>query len=107
MEDGDVWWCFAEAEVIDLYTGDDEAARRTGARSRRVIDRWRNTDVKGNRLRLDAMTTKITKVASFQETIAKPSGATDLLRRIRGIQSEHHRRAAQALDDGVCSRRSS
>jgi hypothetical protein len=47
------------------------------------------------------MTTKITKVGSFQETIAKPSGATDLLRRIRAIQSEHHRRAAQALDEMV------
>ena len=66
---------------------------------RRAIDRWRNTDVNGNRLRLDSMTTKITKVASFQETIAKPSGAADLLRQIRGIQSDHHERAARALDE--------
>jgi hypothetical protein len=99
IEDGDIWWCFAEAEVIDLYSGDDEAERKTAARMRRAIDRWRNTDVNGNRLRLDSMTTKITKVASFQETIAKPSGAADLLRQIRGMQSDHHERAARALDE--------
>jgi hypothetical protein len=101
IEDGDVWWCFAEPEVIDLYRDDDKAERETGARMRRAIDHWRNTDVKGERLRLDSMTTKITKVAAFQETIAKPSGAADLLRRIRGIQSDHHARTARALDEMV------
>jgi hypothetical protein len=101
IEDGDLWWCFAEAEIIDLYHGDDEAETKIGARMRRVIDRWRNTDINGERLRLDSMTTKVTKVASFQETIAKPSGASDLLRRIRRIQSDHHVRAARALDEMV------
>ena len=98
IEDGDVWWCFAEAEVINLYDGDDEAEQLNGARMRRVIDRWRNTDITGKRLRLDSMTTKITKVASFQETIAKPGGAADLLRRIRGIQSDTHTLTANTLD---------
>ena len=97
IEDGDVWWCFAEPEVVDLYDGDDAAEEETGARMRRVIDRWRNTDITGNRLRLDSMTTKITKVASFQETIAKPDGAADLLRRIRAIQSPAHAQTADAL----------
>src|SRR5439155_15456845 len=60
----------------------------SGASMRRVIDRWRNTDVNGNRLRLDSMTTKITKLASFQETICEPSGAGDLLNRLRAIQSD-------------------
>jgi hypothetical protein len=101
VEDGDIWWCFAEKEAVNLYSGDDEAERKTGARKRHVIDRWRNTDIDGNRLRLDSMTTKITKVASFQETIAKPSGAADLLRRLRRVQSDHHRLAAQALDKVV------
>ena len=96
IEDGDVWWCFAEAKVIDLYSGDNAAAEEQGARKRRVIDRWRNTDVNGNRLRLDSMTTKITKVASFQETICEPSGASDLLNRIRAIQSDAHARAARS-----------
>ncbi len=86
IEDGDVWWCFAEAEVIDLHDGDDETERLNGARMRRVIDRWRNTDTTG------------TKVASFQETIAKPGGAADLLRRIRGIQSDAHALTAKTHD---------
>ena len=47
------------------------------------------------------MTTKITKVASFQETIARPSGAADLLRKIRGIQSENHEQAARILNEMV------
>lgn len=96
METGDVWWCFAEPQVIDLCAGNDASAEVTGARMRRVIDRWRNTDINGDRLRLDSMTTKITKVASFQETICKPHGAADLLNRIRAIQSDAHARAAAA-----------
>ena len=101
MEDGDVWWCFAETKVIDLYSGDDVAEEKQGARMRRVIDRWRNTDLNGNRLRLDSMTTKITKVASFQETICEPSGASDLLNRIRAIQSGAHARVARAHEEVV------
>jgi hypothetical protein len=97
IEDGDVWWCFAETEVVNLYDGDDAAEQKTGARMRRVINRWRNTDINGHRLRLDSMTTKITKVASFQATIAKPDGAGDLLRRIRAIQSPTHAQTADAL----------
>jgi hypothetical protein len=42
------------------------------------------------------MTTKITKVASFQETICKPSGSVDLLNRIRAVQSDAHMRAKQS-----------
>lgn len=95
MEDGDVWWCFAESTVINLYEGDDTVEAKNGARFRRVIDRWRNTDVNGDRLRIDSMTTKITKVASFQETICTPSGATDLLNRIRAVQSPAHAQALQ------------
>jgi hypothetical protein len=53
IEDGDVWWCFAEAQIADLYSGDNEAERREGARLRHVIDRWRNTDINGQRLRID------------------------------------------------------
>jgi Sulfatase-modifying factor enzyme 1 len=43
---------FRRGQVIDLHLGDDAAAEKHGARMRRVIDRWHNTDVNGNRLRL-------------------------------------------------------
>ena len=101
MEDGDVWWCFAEPAVLDLYAGDDAAEEEQGARMRHVIDGWRNTDVNGDRLRLDSMSTKITKVASFQETICKPGGAADLLNRIRAVQSAEHAHAAHAHEELV------
>lgn len=103
IEDGDVWWCFAESKVRNIYTGDDVAEKRHGARTRDVIDRWRNTDVQGKRLRLDGMTTKITKVASFQETICKPHGAAGLLRKIRCEESKQYSRAAQAYDELILS----
>jgi hypothetical protein len=100
IEDGDVWWCFANNKVENLYTGaeDDEKEQSSGARLRKVVDTWRNTDVDGKRLRLDAMTTKITKVASFQETICKPDGAVDILRKIRGERSELHSLASRTVE---------
>jgi hypothetical protein len=103
IEDGDVWWCFAEAEVENIHAGDDALQERQGARLRKVIDRWRNIDVQGRHLRIDGMTTKITKVASFQETICKPHGAADLLRRIRCEESEQYARTSRALDELVVS----
>jgi hypothetical protein len=103
IEDGDVWWCFAEPQVHNIYTGDDAAEAKQGARTRKVIDRWRNTDLQGRRLRLDGMTTKITKVASFQETICKPHGAADLLRKIRCEESKQYSRAAHAYAELVQS----
>jgi hypothetical protein len=97
---GDVWWGFAESKVQNLYApGDDEKEAQRSARSRKVIDGWRNTDLNGHRLRQDTMTTKITKVVSFQETICKPHGATDLLRIIRCEPSEGHVLAARKYDD--------
>jgi hypothetical protein len=44
IEDGDVWWCFAEREVKNIYLDDDQE-KREGARLRFVVDRWRNSDV--------------------------------------------------------------
>jgi hypothetical protein len=96
IEDDSVWWCFAEQKVIDLQS--NEVDPKLPSRKRVVIDRWRSTDINGNPLQLDLLTTKITKTASFQETIAKPSGASDLLNRIRAIESEYHGRVSTALN---------
>ena len=95
IADGDVWWCFAEPGVTDIFDGDVEKESRIGARTRKVIDKWRNTDVNGKRLRQDTITTKITKVVSFQETICKPHGRADLLRIIRCLPSQEHGRAIE------------
>jgi hypothetical protein len=99
IEDGDVWWCFAEPGVTDLRHDGDEA--ETGAQMRRVVDRWRNTDINGEPLVAATMTTKITKVTAFQETIARPGGAVDLLRKIRADHSESHNSVKRAHDEVV------
>jgi hypothetical protein len=49
--------------------------------------------------KLTVITTKITKVESFQETICKPNGSEALLRLIRCQPSKDHGRAAQALEN--------
>jgi hypothetical protein len=98
LADGDIWWCFAEPTVIDIFDGDIAKENETGARLRKVIDRWRNTDVNGKRLRQDTMTSKITKVISFQETICEPHGRADLLRIIRCQPSQEHGRALETLE---------
>jgi hypothetical protein len=98
LADGDVWWCFAEPTVVDIFDGDIESERKTGARLRKVIDQWRSTDVNGKRLRQDSITTKITKVASFQETICEPHGRADLLRIIRCQPSKEHGQATDTVE---------
>jgi hypothetical protein len=47
------------------------------------------------------MTTKITKIAAFQETIAKPSGADDLLREILDVQSDRRKYVVNVLTETV------
>lgn len=77
---GYMWWTFAEPKVIWLG-GDGKSG---GQRIRKCIGGWRNTDTKGGLLRLDSLSTKLTKVASYQRTIC----AVDknyILRRVNGI----------------------
>jgi hypothetical protein len=100
LADGDLWWAFAEPSIEDIFThGDAERERLEGARTRPVIDGWRNTDIEGNRLRIDSMTTKITKVISFQETICRPHGREDLLRIIRCQPSPARVQVSTAFDE--------
>jgi hypothetical protein len=102
LADGDLWWCFAETSIKDIFTdNDDEKERRQGARVRPVIGGWRNTDKDGRRLRIDSMTTKITKVISFQETICQPHGSEDLLRILRCQPSPKRELACKTFDELV------
>lgn len=98
IEDGDVWWAFAEPGVTNLEPMERSDYEVKGARSRALVDRWRNVDLKGDRLRIDSMTTKVTKVTSFQGTICRPDGAIDILRRIRGEQSPARQRTKETFD---------
>jgi hypothetical protein len=102
LADGDLWWCFVDALVEDIFAdGDVEKESREGARVRHTIDGWHNIDLEGKRLRADSMTSKITKVISFQETICRPHGKEDLLRILRCQPSPKRVLASKTSDELV------
>jgi hypothetical protein len=60
-----LWWTFAEPEVV--HYGPPTHDR--GERMRKSIGGWRNTDINGQPLRIDSLSTKLTKVQFYQRTI--------------------------------------
>jgi hypothetical protein len=77
-----LWWTFAEPEVI--WLGGD--GRSHGERMRKSIGGWRNTDVNGMPLRMDSLSTRLTKVSSYRRTICRVEAADYLLRKINGLE---------------------
>jgi hypothetical protein len=79
--DGHLWWAFAEPEVV--WLGDREDGR--GARIRKTVDGWHKTNVNGEPLRTDHLSTKLTQVAAYRQTICSVKEADYLVRRINGV----------------------
>ena len=79
--DGHLWWAFAAPEVV--WLGAEEDGR--GARMRRTVDGWRKTNIKGEPLRTDHLSTKLTQVAAYRQTICRVKEADYLIRRINGV----------------------
>ena len=68
--DGYLWWAFAEPEVSMLCRDATSASR-----ARRTVYGWCNTTIRGEPLRMDNMTTRLTQVANYRGTIcAVPGG---------------------------------
>lgn len=88
-----LWWAFADPEVIWLGPGDGH-----GARKRKVIGAWRNTDIAGELLRMDRLSTKLTKVASYRRTICAVEARTYLLRKVNGTVEPLVQRSTAARD---------
>jgi hypothetical protein len=88
-----LWWTVAEPEVT--WIGFNEEG---GERMRRSIDGWRNTDVNGVPLRIDRLSTKLTKVASYRRTLCAVEADEYLLRRINGIVEPIVERSTLARD---------
>jgi hypothetical protein len=78
---GRLWWAFAEPEVIPI-----EPTRGRGARFRRVIGAWRDTDVAGRTLSLETLSTRLTKVAAYRQTVCRVEAEAYLLRRINAVE---------------------
>lgn len=103
--DGRLWWAFAEPEL----NGVTEAGR--GSRARRVLGRWSDRDIERRRLTLDGLSTRLTKVAAYRQTLCRVDHADYLLRRLRGVEEPAVQtalaaqaqlvRAASALIEGL------
>lgn len=79
IADGSLWWAFAEPEVEMLNL--DPAGP---VRIRRVIGAWSNTDADGQILALNTLSTRLTKVAAYRQTLCRIEAQDYLLRRING-----------------------
>lgn len=89
---GHLWWAFAEPEVIWFGTdGSDHGARR-----RRVVGTWCNTDIAGSPLTFDGLSSRLTQVAGYRQTICSVEESAYLVRRINAAEEPVIARATAA-----------
>lgn len=94
--DGHLWWTFAEAEVT--WTGKSDDGSR-GPRMRRTLNGWRNANILGEPLRIDQLSSKLTQVAAYRQTICTVKEEAYLLRRINGVEEPVVARARETRSD--------
>jgi hypothetical protein len=94
---GRLWWAFADPEVEPI----DEPDR--GARMRRTIGGWRDHSLTGERLDLSRLSTRLTKVAAYQQTICQVGEADYLIRRLNGVDDPAVARAQAASRDLIAA----
>ena len=90
--DGHLWWAFAEPEVV--WLGEEEDGQ--GARMRRTVDGWHKVNIQGEPLRIDDLSTRLTQVAAYRQTVCRVKASDYLLRRINGIEEPVVARAREA-----------
>ena len=90
--DGHLWWAFAEPEVTWLGVEEDGQ----GARMRRTVDGWHKVNIQGEPLRIDDLSTRLTQVAAYRQTVCSVKASDYLLRRINGIEEPVVARAREA-----------
>jgi hypothetical protein len=78
IANGRLWWTFAAVEVVEGQ------GRGTAARARRSIGGWRDKSVLGEPLLLNELSTRLTSVAAYQQTICGVREADYLVRRLNG-----------------------
>ena len=77
-----LWWAFAKPDVV--WLGADEIGQ--GARMRKTVDGWRNTDIHGRTLVVDQLSSRLTQTASYRQTLCRVQVPDYLLRRINGVE---------------------
>ena len=90
--DGHLWWAFARPKVTWLGLDDDGRA----ARMRETVDGWHKLNIVGQPLRIDGLSTRLTQVAAYRQTVCNVKASDYLLRRINGIEEPVVARAHEA-----------
>ena len=101
-----LWWAFAAPKVH--WLGGDEYVQ--GARMRRTLGGWRNTDIAGNPLHQSLLSSRLTKTAAYRRTLCGFIEKEYLLRRLNGIEEPIIKRAhaakaelVSATAEGICA----
>jgi hypothetical protein len=94
--DNHLWWAFAEPEVT--WLGETETH---GARRRRTIGPWRNSDIHGRPLAIRELSSHLTQVAAYRQTLCQVAAKDYLLQRINDEDSELLKLARTARDASV------
>lgn len=87
-----MWWCFADRRVERLANGN---------KIRRVIGRWRNTDIHGRPLSFEKISGKLLQVRGFRGTICSVDRVY-VSNKINGITLPEVTRSIECLKD-LCS----
>ncbi len=90
--EGHLWWAFAEPEVTWLGMEEDGQ----GTRMRKTVDGWHKVNIRGEPLRIDDLSTRLTQVAAYRRTVCSVKASDYLLRRINGIEEPVVARAREA-----------
>jgi hypothetical protein len=89
-----LWWTFAADDL--MWVGGNGTAH--GERSRTAVGGWRNTDANGVPLKINSLSTRLTKVAGYRRTICNVEAQDYLLRRINGMAEPIVAEASQAKE---------
>ncbi len=79
-----LWWTFADPEVE--WRGPAKNGEH-GERVRKSIGGWKNTDVNGRLLAEHELSTKLTQVKNYRQTICEVRAREYLLRKINGTEN--------------------
>lgn len=91
FEHGGLLWAQAAAEVEWIGTGTER-----GTRCRRTLVPWRDTDLKGAPLLRDHLSTRLTKVAAYRQTLCAIEAEDYLRRKLIGEELPVITRAMEA-----------
>jgi len=77
--EGSLWWAFARTGVSAIERGAGH-----GERYRLLVTPWSNRDAKGDLLSISSLSSRLTKVAAYRQTLCSVAASDYLLRRING-----------------------